>query len=63
MSEETNKVSGSVNTTTKTQVGLKTERVDQSSEELIELFNRQKDQLNMIFNKATDFLSKNQFIN
>ena len=62
-SEETNQVFGSVNTTTKTQVGLKTERVDQSSEELIELFNRQKDQLNMIFNKATDFLSKNQFIN
>ena len=30
---------------------------------LIDKFNNQKEQLNNIFNKATDFLSRNQFIN
>ena len=29
----------------------------------IDLFNDQKERLNIIFNKATDFLSRNQFIN
>ena len=44
-------------------LGLKTEQVNTDTENLIELFNNQKNQLNVIFNKATDFLSRNQFIN
>ena len=44
-------------------LGLKTEKVNNNTEELIDLFNDQKDKLNNIFNRATDFLSKNQFIN
>ena len=44
-------------------LGLKTEQVNTDTENLINLFNNQKDQLNMIFNKTTDFLSRNQFNN
>ena len=44
-------------------LGLKTQKVNNDTEELIDLFNDQKEKLNTIFNRATDFLSKNQFIN
>ena len=44
-------------------LGLKTQKVNNDAEELIDLFNDQKEKLNTIFNRATDFLSKNQFIN
>jgi hypothetical protein len=44
-------------------LGLKTEQVNTDTEELIDLFNEQKEKLNTIFNRTTDFLSKNQFIN
>ena len=47
----------------KTELGIKTGRVEKEAENLIDLFNNQQDQLNVIFNKATDFLSRNQFIN
>jgi len=44
-------------------LGLKTQKVNNDTEELIDLFNEQKEKLNTIFNRTTDFLSKNQFIN
>ena len=44
-------------------LGLQTNKVNKDTEDLIELFTKQKDQLNVIFNKATDFLSRNQFVN
>ena len=44
-------------------LGLKTQKVNNDAEELIDLFNDQKEKLNTIFSRATDFLSKNQFIN
>ena len=47
----------------KTELGVKTEKVNTDTESLIDKFNNQKQQLNNIFNKATDFLSRNQFIN
>ena len=47
----------------KTELGMKTAQVNTDTESLIDKFNNQKEQLNNIFNKATDFLSRNQFIN
>ena len=47
----------------KTELGLKTDQVNTDTENLIDKFNNQKVQLNNIFNKATDFLSRNQFVN
>ena len=44
-------------------MGLKTEKINTDTENLIESIKNQKEQLNLIFNKATDFLSRNQFIN
>ena len=44
-------------------LGLKTQQINMDTENLIDAFNNQKQQLNLIFNKATDFLSRNQFIN
>ena len=44
-------------------LGLKTQQINTDTENLIDAFNNQKQQLNLIFNKATDFLSRNQFIN
>ena len=46
-----------------TELGVKTEKINTDTESLIDKFNNQKEQLNNIFNKATDFLSRNQFIN
>ena len=48
---------------TKTELGVKTEKINTDTEDLIDKFNNQKVQLNKIFNNATDFLSRNQFIN
>jgi len=48
---------------TESSLGVKTNKVNAESENLIALFGAQKDRLNDIFNRATDFLSKNQFIN
>ena len=48
---------------TESSLGVKTNKVNEESENLIALFDAQKDRLNNIFNRATDFLSKNQFIN
>ena len=48
---------------TDSSLGVKTNKVNTESENLIALFGAQKDRLNNIFNRATDFLSKNQFIN
>ena len=47
----------------KTELGLKTDEVDNNSTELIESFNIQQENLISIINKASDFLSRNQFIN
>ena len=47
----------------KTEVGLKAAEVDNKTEALIELFNIQKTNIESITDKASDFLSKNQFIN
>ena len=47
----------------KTELGLKTDEVDNNSAELIESFNIQQDNLINIIDKASDFLSRNQFIN
>ena len=47
----------------KTEIGMKTAQINTDTENLIDKFNNQKEQLNNIFNKATDFLSRNQFIN
>ena len=44
-------------------LGLKTSKVNKDTEDLIDLFKEQKERLNVIFNKATDFLSRNQFVN
>jgi len=44
-------------------LGVKTNKVNTEAENLIALFDAQKDRLNDIFTRATDFLSKNQFIN
>ena len=44
-------------------LGVKTNKVNTEVENLIALFEAQKDRLNDIFTRATDFLSKNQFIN
>ena len=44
-------------------LGLQTNKVNKDTEDLIDLFNEQKVHLNAIFNRATDFLSRNQFIN
>jgi hypothetical protein len=48
---------------TKTEVGMKTAEVNNNSEQLINSFNEQKEKLNNIVDKATNFLSRNQFIN
>ena len=48
---------------TKTEVGMKTAEVNNNSEQLIDSFNEQKEKLNNIIDKATNFLSRNQFIN
>ena len=47
----------------KTELGLKTAAVDNNSEELIDSFNIQQIELSNIIDKASDFLSRNQFIN
>tara|TARA_Y100000310_G_scaffold222421_1_gene224134 strand:- start:2471 stop:4111 length:1641 start_codon:yes stop_codon:yes gene_type:complete len=47
----------------KTELGMKTAQINTDTENLIDKFNNQKEQLSNIFNKATDFLSRNQFIN
>ena len=47
----------------KTGLGMKTAQINTDTEGLIKKFNNQKEQLSNIFNKTTDFLSKNQFIN
>ena len=44
-------------------LGLKTQKINTNTANLINRFNNQKEQLNNIFNKATDFLSRNQFVN
>jgi len=44
-------------------LGLATQSINESSEELIELFSEQKEVLDKLFIRATDFLSKNQFVN
>ena len=48
---------------TKTEVGMMTAEVNNNSEQLIDSFNEQKEKLNNIVDKATNFLSRNQFIN
>ena len=47
----------------KTELGLKTAEIDNKSTDLIASFNAQQVNLNNIADKASDFLSKNQFIN
>ena len=47
----------------KTELGLKTAEIDSKSTELITSFNAQQVSLNNIVDKASDFLSRNQFIN
>ena len=47
----------------KTELGLKTAEVDNKTVELIESFNVQQVELSNIIDKASDFLSRNQFIN
>jgi len=49
--------------TEETELGVKTEKINTDTENLITHLNSQKEQLNNIFNKATSFLSRNQFIN
>ena len=44
-------------------LGVKTNKVNTESQNLIALFDAQKDRLNGIFTRATEFLSKNQFVN
>ena len=44
-------------------MGIKTEKINNNAESLIDSINSQKERLNNIFNRATDFLSKNQYIN
>jgi len=46
-----------------TDIGIKTNNVNNSTEDLIDAFNAQKEQLNMIFNRVTEYLSENQFVN
>ena len=46
-----------------TDLGIKTNNVNNSTEDLIDAFNAQKEQLNMIFNRVTEYLSENQFVN
>ena len=46
-----------------TDVGVKTNSVNNDTETLIDAFNEQKEQLNAIFTKVTDYLSENQFVN
>ena len=46
-----------------TDLGIKTNNIDNNVEDLIDAFNKQKEQLNMIFNKVSDYLSENQFVN
>ena len=53
----------SARTSEKTELGVKTATVDDKTEQLIEIFNIQKINLENITNKASNFLSKNQFIN
>jgi len=44
-------------------MGLKTQTIGKNNDNLIELFSEQKEDLNKLFIRATDFLSKNQFVN
>jgi len=44
-------------------MGLKTQTIGKNNDSLIELFSEQKEVLNKLFIRATDFLSKNQFVN
>ena len=44
-------------------MGLMTQTIDENSDDLIEMFSRQKEVLDRLFIRATDFLSKNQFVN
>ena len=44
-------------------MGLKTQTVSESAEGLVELFSTQKELLDRLFNRANDYLSKNQYIN
>ena len=46
-----------------TDLGIKTNKVNNNTEDLIDAFNEQKEQLNMIFNRVTEYLSENQFVN
>ena len=46
-----------------TDLGIKTNNVNNNTEDLIDAFNEQKEQLNMIFNRVTEYLSENQFVN
>ena len=46
-----------------TDLGIKTNNVNNDTEDLIDAFNEQKEQLNMIFNRVTEYLSENQFVN
>ena len=46
-----------------TDLGIKTNNINNSAEDLIDAFNAQKEQLNMIFNRVTEYLSENQFVN
>ena len=44
-------------------LGIKTNNVNNSTEDLIDAFNAKKEELNMIFNRVTEYLSENQFGN
>ena len=46
-----------------TDLGIKTNNVNNDTEDLIDAFNAQKEQLNMIFSRVTEYLSENQFVN
>ena len=47
----------------KTEIGIKTEKIDTDLQKILDSFSEQKESLNRISEKISDFLSKNQFIN
>lgn len=46
-----------------TDLGIKTNDINSNAEDLIDAFNEQKEQLNVIFSRVTEYLSENQFVN
>ena len=45
------------------ELGKKTNKINDNTIELIDSFNRQKETLQDIFNRVDDYLSENQFVN